>query len=107
MFLHRYSGQEDIIIGTPVANRSYPEQELLIGVFINTLSLGPIFQEIQFPEFIKQVKKVALGAFAHQDLPFEKLVEELKPKRDLNRTPLFQVVSIFKIHPSQNWKCRS
>ncbi|MDB4286020.1 amino acid adenylation domain-containing protein [bacterium] len=91
--LHRYSGQDDILVGTPIANRNLPELENLIGIFINTLVLranlsgGPGFREL-----LRQVRKVSLEAYANQDVPFEKLVEELKPKRDLNRPPLFQVV---------------
>ena len=93
ILLHRYTGQDDILIGTPVANRNLPELEHLIGVFINTvvqrtcLSGDPGFREL-----LKRVREVALEAYAHQDLPFEKLVEELNPKRDLSRTPVFQVV---------------
>ena len=93
ILLHRYSGQDEILVGTPIANRNLPELENLIGVFINTvvqrisLSGDPGFREL-----LKRVRDVSLEAYAHQDLPFEKLVEELKPKRDLSRTPLFQVV---------------
>src|SRR5207249_596870 len=93
ILLHRYSGQDEILVGTPVANRNRPELEELIGVFINTivqrisLSGDPGFREL-----LKRVRDVSLEAYAHQDLPFEKLVEELKPNRDLSRTPLFQVV---------------
>jgi amino acid adenylation domain-containing protein len=93
VLLHRYSGQEDILIGTPVANRTLPELESLIGVFINTLVLRhQLSGDSGFRELLRQVREMALEAFAHQDMPFERLVEELKPKRDLSRTPLFQVV---------------
>jgi amino acid adenylation domain-containing protein len=93
ILLHKYSGQEDILIGTPIANRNLPEIEPLIGVFINTLVLRSIFSgNSTFNQLLQNVRKVSLEAFSHQDLPFEKLVEELKPIRDLSRTPLFQVV---------------
>lgn len=91
--LHKYSGQEDILIGTPIANRNLQEIEPLIGVFINTLVLRAVFSgNSTFRQLLQHVRKVSLDAFSHQDLPFEKLVEELKPIRDLSRTPLFQVV---------------
>src|SRR4030095_15291896 len=89
--LDRYSGQDDILIGTPVANRSLPELENLIGVFINTLVLRTnLSGDLRFRDLIRQVRNVCLDAYAHQGLPFEKLVEELKPQRDLSRTPVFQ-----------------
>lgn len=93
ILLHRYSGQEDIIVGTPIANRNLSEVENLIGIFINTIALrtdlsgDPVFRDL-----IKNIRDVALNAYAHQDLSFEKLVEELKPVRDLSRPPIFQVV---------------
>ncbi|RYF99342.1 MAG: non-ribosomal peptide synthetase, partial [Chitinophagaceae bacterium] len=93
MLLHRYSGQDEILVGTPIANRNRQELENLIGVFINTLVLRTkIPDEVSFRELLKQVRDISLDAYAHQDLPFEKLVEELKPQRDLSRTPLFQAV---------------
>lgn len=93
ILLHRYSGQDEILVGTPIANRNFPELEPLMGVFINTLVLrAQLSGNPSFRALLKQVRKVATDAYAHQDLPFEKLVEELKPKRDLSRTPLFQVV---------------
>ncbi|MBZ5859379.1 non-ribosomal peptide synthetase [Flavihumibacter profundi] len=93
IMLHRYSGQDDIIVGTPIANRNMPELEQLIGVFINTLALRTnLSGDPGFRELLRRVRDVSLEAYNHQDLPFEKLVEELKPKRDLSRTPIFQVV---------------
>lgn len=92
ILLCRYSGQEDIIVGSPSAGRNRMETEGLIGFFVNTLVLrtdlssNPTFQEL-----LERVRKVTLGAYDHQDLPFEKLVEELQPERDSSRTPLFQV----------------
>ena len=93
ILLYRYSGQDDILIGTPVANRNLPEIENLIGVFINTIVLRTnLTDDPGFRELLRKVRGVSLEAYSHQDLPFEKLVEELKPQRDMSRTPVFQVV---------------
>lgn len=91
--LHKYSEQDEILIGTPVANRSIPELESLIGVFINVIVLRTSMAgDLDFRSLLQEVKKVATNGYSYQDLPFEKLVEELKPKRDLSRSPLFQVL---------------
>jgi non-ribosomal peptide synthetase component F/acyl carrier protein len=93
LLLARYTGQEEIIIGTPVAGRNRLETEGLIGFFVNTLVLRTtVTDDPTFRDLLKQVRKVTLGAYAHQDLPFEKLVDELQPERDLSRLPLFEVV---------------
>ncbi len=93
ILLHRYTGQDDILVGIPIANRNHAEVENLIGVFINTVVIrASLNNNPDFRELLRQVRKVSLEAYAHQDLPYEKLVEELKPTRDLNRPPLFQVV---------------
>ena len=93
VLLHRYTGATDILVGVPVANRLRPETEPLIGAFINTLVLrGQIEEATPFREFLSQVRRVAVDAYAHQELPFEQLVEELRPQRSLSHSPLFQVM---------------
>jgi amino acid adenylation domain-containing protein len=92
-FLHRYSGQTDIIIGSNIANRTHAELEGLIGFFINMLSMRTDFSgDPPFREVLRRVRQGALEAYTHQDLPFDKLVESLVFKRDQSRSPLFQVV---------------
>ncbi|MDZ8262378.1 condensation domain-containing protein [Nostoc sp. ChiQUE01b] len=97
ILLQRYTNQDDIVVGTDVANRNQPETELLIGFFINLLVLrtylggNPTFREL-----LKQVRKITLEAYDHQDLPFEKLVEVLAPARNSSHTPLFQVLFVLQ-----------
>jgi len=91
--LMRYSGQEDIVVGAPIANRPRAETEALIGFFMNTLALRTRVEEkLDFQDLLGRVREVCLSAYAHQDLPFEQLVESLQPERDLSRQPLFQVM---------------
>jgi UDP:flavonoid glycosyltransferase YjiC (YdhE family)/alpha-ketoglutarate-dependent taurine dioxygenase len=98
--LHRYTKQEDIIVGTDVANRNRTETEGLIGFFINLLVLRTdLSGNPSFRELLDRVREVALGAYAHQDLPFAKLVEELQPERKLQPTPLFQVLFVMQNVP--------
>lgn len=100
--LSRYTDQTDICVGTPHANRNRSEMENLIGFFVNTLVMrtdldgDPTFQEL-----LQRVREVAFGAYAHQDMPFETLVEALQPNRDLSHTPLFQVMFVFQNTPPQ------
>ncbi|MBV9279371.1 MAG: non-ribosomal peptide synthetase, partial [Chloroflexi bacterium] len=90
--LHRYTGQEDVLVGTPIANRG-PETEGLVGLFVNTLVLrDDLSGDPRFRELVQQVRSTALEAYAHQDVPFEKLVEEIHPERDLSHSPIFQVL---------------
>ncbi|HEX7333145.1 MAG TPA: amino acid adenylation domain-containing protein [Pyrinomonadaceae bacterium] len=91
--LHRYTGQNDISIGTPIANRNRSEIENLIGFFINTLVLRTDMSgDPTFRNLLGRVRETALSAYTHQDMPFEYLVEQLQPDRDMSRPPLFQVM---------------
>lgn len=99
--LYRYTGQEDISVGTFVVNRNRAETEGLIGFFVNNLVLRTdLGGDPCFRELLGRVREVTLGAYAHQELPFEKLLEELQPRRDPSRTPLFQVMLALHNTPS-------
>ncbi|HSG40149.1 MAG TPA: amino acid adenylation domain-containing protein, partial [Thermoanaerobaculia bacterium] len=99
--LSRVSGQEDLAVGSPVANRDRLETEPLIGFFANTLALrGELAGDPDFRELLGRARTATLGAWSHQDVPFEKLVEELSPQRDPSRTPLFQVALALQNAPA-------
>ncbi|HNJ40870.1 MAG TPA: amino acid adenylation domain-containing protein, partial [Acidobacteriota bacterium] len=95
--LYRYTGQDDVLVGTPVAGRTRCELEGLIGFFVNTLVMRARFEPgLTFRQFVAQVRETVVSGLAHQDVPFEKLVEALQPDRDLTRTPVFQVVFVLQ-----------
>jgi hypothetical protein len=98
--LHRYAEQDDIIVGADVANRNRAETEGLIGFFVNMMVMRADFSaDPSFSDLLKQVREAALEAYAHQDVPFDRLVEELQPERTLSITPLFQVVFVLQNTP--------
>ena len=100
VLLHRYTGQTDIVVGTPIANRNQVEIEQLVGFFVNTLVLrSDLSGDPAFSDFLRRVRETALGAYTHQDLPFERLVEELQPEREANYTPLFRVMFALQAEP--------
>ena len=100
VLLSRYSGQTDIVVGSPIANRTHHQTEGLIGFFVNTLALrAALTGEMRFPELLKQVRQTALDAYAHQDIPFEHLVEEINPVRSLSHSPLFQAMFVLQNAP--------
>ncbi len=95
--LARWSGEDDIVVGAPIANRTRAESEGLIGFFVNTLAFrADLSAEPSFRDLIAQMRTNALDAYAHQDLPFEKLVDALNPPRDLSRHPIFQVMFVLQ-----------
>ncbi len=103
VLLYRYTQQEDICVGSPIANRSHPEIEPLIGFFLNTLVFRTNLSENpSFLDVLSRVKKVCLEAYENQDFPFEKLVEKLQPSRHLNHSPLFQVMFTLQKNTTKN-----
>ena len=102
VLLARWSGEQDIVVGTPIAGRAHQQTEEVVGFFVNMLAMrtdvsgGPGFREV-----VKRVKEVTLSAYEHQDLPFEKVVEALQPERDLSRQPLFQVAFTLQNSPQE------
>ena len=97
LLLSHYSGQDDIAVGVPIANRDRPEIQSIVGFFTNTLVLrGDLSGNPAFLEFLARVRASALDAYAHQDLPFERLVAELRPQRVADRNPLFQIMFVYQ-----------
>ncbi len=93
VLLHRYSGQTDVVVGVPIANRHWLDSEPLLGTLVNTVVMRTsVDGELTFRELLTRVRKVALEAYANQDLPFERLVTAMAPRRDLSHSPLFQVL---------------
>jgi amino acid adenylation domain-containing protein len=105
ILLARYGGQQEVVVGIPIANRTRSETEQVIGFFVNTLAIRTrLGRRSSFAEILDQVRDVALGAYTHQDLPFEKLVQELQPDRDMSRSPLVQVLFSFQNTPAAELK---
>lgn len=103
LMLSKYTGQNDVVIGSPIANRQHPDAEKLIGFFVNTLAFRLGFDQQQsFKNLLTQTKETALNAYAHQDLPFEHLVELLNPSRSLSHTPIFQVMFVLQNTPKES-----
>ena len=97
VLLHRYSGQDDIVVGSPMANRDDPALEPVIGCFVNNVVMrGRLDGNPRFADFLKQTRKVVLGAFDHREMPFDRLVEALRPERSTSHSPIFQV--LFTLH---------
>lgn len=100
--IYKYSGQKDIVVGTPVANRSMVETEGLIGFFVNTLAMRTKLDgDLTFAGLLRRVREVTLGAYAHQQVPFDCVVEELLPERNLSHSPLFQIMFDLQNVPRQ------
>jgi amino acid adenylation domain-containing protein len=102
ILLMRYTGQTDISVGTPIANRGRAELKGVIGFFLNTLVIRvDLGGDPTFQQMLQRVRHICLEAYAHQDIPFEKVVEELEPERDLSRSPLFQVMFVLQNAPAE------
>lgn len=102
VLLSRYTGQRDVVVGSPIAGRTHQQLEGLIGFFVNILALRTrLSDDLTFHQLLGLVKKTTLDAYAHQDLPFEKLVAELQPSRDLSRQPIFQVLFTLQNFPKE------
>ena len=103
LLLSRYAGTDEVVVGTPIAGRRLAELEELIGFFSNTLALrGDLSGDPEFSDLLQQTRATTLQAYEHQDLPFEKLVEELQPERDMSHSPVFQVMLVLQNNPGDN-----
>lgn len=101
ILLHRYSGATDLVIGSPVANRVRQELESLVGFFVNTLPMRiDLSDDVTVRQLLSRVRRTAVDAYSHQDVPFEQLVEELRPERNLGRAPIFQVMFVLLNAPT-------
>ncbi|WP_150276055.1 condensation domain-containing protein, partial [Paenibacillus tepidiphilus] len=97
VWLHKYTGQTDIVVGTPVSGRTHTDTEPMIGMFVNTLALrNAPSGDKRFIAFLREVKEQTLAAFEHQDYPFEELVEKLNMRRDMSRNPLFDTMLVLQ-----------
>src|SRR5581483_293559 len=104
--LSRYSGQEDIVIGSPIANRNHAELENVIGCFMNPLPMRfDVSGSPSFTTLLRRVRDTSLGVYAHQDVPFDLLVRTLQPKREPGTPPLFQVMLLLQNYPWQPFAC--
>ena len=102
--VHRWSGDDDIVIGTPVAGRQHPELENLVGLFVNTVVLRtPVRPGQGFANLVEETRALALDAFDHQVLPFDLVVENLRPQRSLSYSPIFQLMFSMRNHPRSEW----
>lgn len=102
LLLGRYSGAEDIVVGSLVAGRNHSQIEDIVGVFVNTIALRiDLSDSPDFSTLLKRVKEVTLGAYSHQDVPFDRLVQELRPERNLSFSPLFQVMFVLQNAPME------
>ncbi len=103
--LHRYSGQDEILVGSPIANRNRSETERLIGFFVNNIVLKSDFSDNpEFSELLRRVRETTLNAYAHQDVPFEQIVDALVTKREMSHSPLFQVMFVMQNLPERKFE---
>lgn len=105
VLLHRYTGQSDLVVGTPVSGRGRLELENLIGFFVNTLALRVDVQpDVHFADLVQQVRRVVLDGQSHQDVTFDRVVQALRPERDLSHAPIFQVMFAYQESSGRHWQ---